>query len=170
MCRTDNKKMAYKDSGGSRGAGGPGSLLFVDPVKVRRAENNKILKPPPPHHRVWKTPHPYLKVWTRHWKITFYYQSESHAASETNLLYTKYVPASEVWYDIRFGLFFFPSRLCLDVLVHRCLSVGLTFQVLPGFTLNINHLYTQIFLMFWVSLSVMISWFPASAIMKSSTH
>ena len=48
MCRTDNKKMAYKDSGGSRGAGGPGSLLFVDPVKVRRAENNKILKPPPP--------------------------------------------------------------------------------------------------------------------------
>ena len=48
MCRTDNKKMAYKDSGGSRGAGGPGSLSFVDPVEVGRAENKKILKPPPP--------------------------------------------------------------------------------------------------------------------------
>ena len=128
MCRTDNKKMAYKDSGGSRGAGGPGSLSFVDPVEVRWAENKKNLKPPPPlHHRVWKPPtppppHPYLKVWTRNWKITFYYQSESHAASETNLLYTKYVPASEVWYDIRFGLFFFLHgyawmRLYIDVWV-----------------------------------------------------
>lgn len=48
MCRTDNKKMAYKDSDGSRGAGGPGSLSFVDPVEVGRAENKKILKPPPP--------------------------------------------------------------------------------------------------------------------------
>lgn len=175
MCRTDNKKMAYKDSGGSRGAGGPGSLSFVDPVEVRRLgpKTKKFWNHPPPplpSQGVDPLPHPYMKVWTRNWKITFYYQSESHAASETNVLYTKYVPASEVWYDIRFGLFFFPSRLCLDALVHRCLSVGLTFQVLPGFTLNINHLYTQIFLMFWVSLSVMISWFPASAIMKSSTH
>ena len=155
MCRTDNKKMAYKDSGGSRGAGGPGSLSFVDPVEVRRAENKKNWKPPPPPITGCGNPpppHPYLKVWTRNWKITFYYQSESHAASETNLLYTKYVPASEVWYDIRFGLFFFPSRLCLDALVHRCLSVGLTFQVLPGFTLNINHLYTQIFLVLSVTI------------------
>ena len=44
MCRTDNKKMAYKDSGGSRGAGGPGIPSFVDQIKVRRAEND----PPPP--------------------------------------------------------------------------------------------------------------------------
>ena len=50
--------MAYKDSGGSRGAGGPGSLSFVDPVEVGRAENKKILKPPPPHHRVGTPPPP----------------------------------------------------------------------------------------------------------------
>ena len=48
MCRTDNKKMAYKDSGGSRGAGGPGTLSFVDPVKVRRAENKKNFETTPP--------------------------------------------------------------------------------------------------------------------------
>ena len=62
-----------------------------------------------------------------------------------------YLPAK---YDMTLGLdcFFFPSRLCLDALVHRCLSVGLTFQVLPGFTLNINHLYTQIFLVLSVTI------------------
>ena len=58
MCRTDNKKMAYKDSGGSRGAGGPGSLSFVDPVEVRRAENKKILKPPPLSQGVEPPPPP----------------------------------------------------------------------------------------------------------------
>ena len=40
----------------------------------------------------------------------------------------------------------------MNALVHRCLSVGLTFQVLPGFTLNINHLYTQIFLVLSVTI------------------
>ena len=127
MCRTENKKMAYRDSGGSRGAGGPGSLSFVDPVEVRRLgpKTKKFWNHPPPlpSQGVDPLPHPYMKVWTRNWKITFYYQSESHAASETNVLYTKYVPASEVWYDIRFGLFFFFlhgyawMRLYIDVWV-----------------------------------------------------
>ena len=125
MCRTDNKKMGYKDSGGSRGGGGPGPPpSFVDQIKVRRADNKTIVKPPPSplSQGLDDPPPPYLKVWTRHWKITFYYQSESNAASEMNLLYTKYVPVSEVWYDIKFGLFFLLQgyawmRLYIDVWV-----------------------------------------------------
>ena len=162
MCRTDNKKMAYKDSCGSRGAGGPVPLSFVDEIKVRRAENKKILKPPSLSQGL----DPPLKdyVLLPEWKSCCIWNE-----SFVNSIQNTYLPAK---YDMTLSLdcFFSPSRLCLDALVHRCLSVGLTFQVLLGFTLNINHLYAQIFLMFWVSLSVMISWFPATAIMKSSTH
>ena len=49
-------------SGGSRG-GAWVPPLFLDQTVARRAEKIFFWNPPPP------SPHPYLKVWIRHWII-----------------------------------------------------------------------------------------------------